>query len=72
MSEVPTRFTAALSNLKSRDDRKRRRAVRELFEMDDENNLSAFIPLLSDRIRGIAQKHLMHLGCGRLGNPSIA
>ena len=49
MSEVSTRFTAALSNLKSRDDRKRRRAVRELFEMDDENNLSAFIPLLSDR-----------------------
>ena len=49
MSELSTRFTAALSNLKSRDDRKRRRAVRELFEMDDENNLSAFIPLLSDK-----------------------
>ena len=49
MSVVSTRFTAALSNLKSRDDRKRRRAVRELFEMDDENNLSAFIPLLSDK-----------------------
>lgn len=49
MSELSTRFTAALSNLKSRDDRKRRRAVRELFEMDDENHLSAFIPLLSDK-----------------------
>ena len=49
MSKLSTRFTAAISNLKSRDERKRRRAIRELFEMDDPQNLKAFIPLLSDK-----------------------
>lgn len=49
MSNVSTRFTSALSNLKSKDDRKRRRAIRELFEIDDEKHLSAFIPLLTDK-----------------------
>ena len=48
MSNVSTRFTMAISNLKSKDDRKRRRAVRELFELDDEKHLSAFVPLLAD------------------------
>lgn len=45
---MSTRFTAAISNLKSRDERKRRRAIRELFEMDDPQHLKAFIPLLND------------------------
>ena len=49
MSKLSTRFTAAISNLKSRDERKRRRAIRELFEMDDPQHLKAFIPLLNDK-----------------------
>ncbi len=49
MSNLSNRFTSAINNLKSKDDRKRRRAVRELFEIDDEENLSAFIPLLDDK-----------------------
>ncbi len=49
MSKLSTRFTAAISNLKSKDERKRRRAIRELFEMDDPQHLKAFIPLLNDK-----------------------
>tara|TARA_B100000212_G_scaffold325546_1_gene287308 strand:+ start:3776 stop:4783 length:1008 start_codon:yes stop_codon:yes gene_type:complete len=49
VSKLSTRFTAAISNLKSRDERKRRRAIRELFEMDDPQHLKAFIPLLNDK-----------------------
>tara|TARA_B100000945_G_C20376581_1_gene594920 strand:- start:131 stop:1138 length:1008 start_codon:yes stop_codon:yes gene_type:complete len=49
VSNLSNRFTSAINNLKSKDDRKRRRAVRELFEIDDEENLSAFIPLLDDK-----------------------
>ena len=49
MSKLSSRFTAAISNLKSRDERKRRRAIRELFEMDDPQHLKAFIPLLNDK-----------------------
>ena len=48
MSNLSTRFSAS-ANLNSKDDRKKRRAVRELFELDDENNLSSFIPLLDDK-----------------------
>ena len=48
MINLSTRFSSA-SNLNSKDDRKKRRAVRELFELDDENNLSSFIPLLDDK-----------------------
>ena len=46
---MANRSTSVINNLKSKDERKRRRAVRELFEIDDENNLSAFIPLLDDK-----------------------
>ena len=49
MSNLSNRSTSAINNLKSKDDRKRRRAVRELFEIDDENDLSAFVPLLDDK-----------------------
>tara|TARA_B100000683_G_scaffold266383_1_gene298549 strand:+ start:1278 stop:2285 length:1008 start_codon:yes stop_codon:yes gene_type:complete len=49
VSKLSTRFTAAISNLKSKDERKRRRAIRELFEMDDPQHLKAFIPLLNDK-----------------------
>ena len=49
MSNLSNRSTSVINNLKSKDERKRRRAVRELFEIDDENNLSAFIPLLDDK-----------------------
>jgi len=49
VSNVSTRFTSALSNINSKDDRKRRRGIRELFEIDDEKHLSAFIPLLNDK-----------------------
>ena len=48
MSNLSTRFSIS-ANLNSKDDRKKRRAVRELFELDDENNLSSFIPLLDDK-----------------------
>ena len=48
MSTLSTRFSTS-ANLNSKDDRKKRRAVRELFELDDENNLSSFIPLLDDK-----------------------
>ena len=48
MINLSTRFSSA-SNLNSKDDRKKSRAVRELFELDDENNLSLFIPLLDDK-----------------------
>ena len=48
MSNLSTRFSTS-ANLNSKDDRKKRRAVRELFELDDENNLSSFIPLLDDK-----------------------
>ncbi|MCH1481957.1 MAG: hypothetical protein L7T81_06950, partial [Candidatus Poseidoniaceae archaeon] len=43
------RSAMALQHLKSRDDRKKRRAVRELFEIDNEGNLESFIPLLNDK-----------------------
>ena len=48
MINLSTRFSS-VTNLNSKDDRKKRRAVRELFELDDENNLSSFIPLLDDK-----------------------
>ena len=48
MNNLSTRYTTT-SNLNSKDDRKKRRAVRALFELDDENNLSSFIPLLDDK-----------------------
>ena len=48
MSTLSTRFSTS-ANLNSKDDRKKRRAVRELFELDDESNLSSFIPLLDDK-----------------------
>ncbi len=48
MNNLSTRFSST-TNLNSKDDRKKRRAVRELFELDDENNLSSFIPLLDDK-----------------------
>ncbi len=48
MSNLSTRFSKT-ANLNSKDDRKKRRAVRELFELDDENNLSSFINLLDDK-----------------------
>ena len=48
MSTLSTRFSST-ANLTSKDDRKKRRAVRELFELDDENNLPSFIPLLDDK-----------------------
>ncbi len=48
MIALSTRFSTT-ANLSSKDDRKKRRAVRELFELDDENNLSSFIPLLDDK-----------------------
>ena len=43
------RSAMALQHLKSRDERKKRRAVRELFEIDNEDNLESFIPLLDDK-----------------------
>lgn len=43
------RSAMALQHLKSRDDRKKRRAVRELFEIDNEEHLESFIPLLNDK-----------------------
>ena len=49
MINLSTRFTSAVNNLKSRDERKKRRAVRELFEFDDHSNLTSFIPLLDDK-----------------------
>ncbi len=48
MINLSTRFSTS-PNLNSKDERKKRRAVRELFELDDENNLSLFIPLLDDK-----------------------
>ena len=48
MNNLSNRFSSP-TNLNSKDDRKKRRAVRELFELDDENNLSSFIPLLDDK-----------------------
>ena len=46
---LSNRVTQIKSHLKSKDDRKRRRAVRELFEMDNPSNLEAFIPLINDK-----------------------
>ena len=43
------RSAMALQHLKSRDDRKKRRAIRELFEIDNEEYLESFIPLLNDK-----------------------
>lgn len=43
------RSAMALQHLKSRDDRKKRRAVRELFEIDNEEYLESFVPLLNDK-----------------------
>ena len=43
------RSAMALQHLKSRDDRKKRRAIRELFEIDNEEYLESFIPLLDDK-----------------------
>ena len=48
MINLSTRFSTS-ANLNSKDERKKRRAIRELFELDDENNLSLFIPLLDDK-----------------------
>ena len=61
MSNVSTRFTSALSNLKSKDDRKRRRAIRELFEIDDEKHLSALFHCSTTKIYGIVVRQWMHL-----------
>ncbi len=49
MIRLAGRSAMALQHLKSRDDRKKRRAVRELFEIDNEGNLESFIPLLNDK-----------------------
>ena len=49
MIKLAGRSAMALQHLKSRDDRKKRRAVRELFEIDNEGNLESFIPLLNDK-----------------------
>ena len=48
--EILSNRTIQIKNhLKSKDDRKKRRAVRELFEIDSPSNLEAFIPLLNDK-----------------------
>ena len=47
--KLADRSAMALQHLKSRDGRKKRRAIRELFEIDNEDNLESFIPLLDDK-----------------------
>ena len=49
MIKLAGRSAMALQHLKSRDDRKKRRAIRELFEIDNEGNLESFFPLLNDK-----------------------
>ena len=49
MIKLAGRSAMALQHLKSRDDRKKRRAIRELFEIDNEEYLESFIPLLDDK-----------------------
>ena len=44
-----TRNLQIIRNLKSKDDRKKRRAIRDLFEIDEDVNLEYFIPLLDDK-----------------------
>ena len=53
---------SAASRLFHKDDRQRRRAVRKLFELDDPEYLSGFIPLLNDEDSWFRQKAMEAVG----------
>ena len=53
---------SAASRLFHKDDRQRRRAVRKLFELDDPEYLSGFIPLLDDEDSWFRQKAMKAVG----------
>ncbi len=53
---------SAVSRLFHKDERQRRRAVRKLFELDDPEYLSGFIPLLNDEDPWFRQKAMEAMG----------
>ena len=53
---------SAASRLFHKDERQRRRAVRKLFELDDPEYLSGFIPLLNDEDSWFRQKAMEAVG----------
>jgi hypothetical protein len=53
---------SAISRLFHKDERQRRRAVRKLFELDDPEYLSGFIPLLNDEDPWFRQKAMEAVG----------